>query len=86
MFNFFKHRTVSDLFNDANKTYSVPPMPEVTLPASTCHYTVGTTTDGKTILRVGDGYYMSLTMNEAGTRQLIRILEATLPEGDEVKE
>lgn len=50
----------------------VPPKPKEAL------YTVGTTDDGKTVLKVGDGYTVTLTMNDAAVRQMIRLLEATL--------
>ena len=44
-------------------------------------YTVGVDNDDKTVLKVSfNGSTITLTMNEAGTRQLIRLLEATLPE------
>ena len=79
MFNIFKHRTVGDLMNEATANYKVPPAPPRPQPFSTCHYTVGTTTDGMTVLKVGA---TTLTLNEVGTHQLIRMLVATLPEGD----
>lgn len=45
-------------------------------------YQVGVTNDGRTTLRVGDATAITLTMNEVATRQLIRLLEATLPKCD----
>ena len=47
-----------------------------------CPYTVGISQDGSTVLRIesADSFTsISLTMNEAATRQLIRLLESTLP-------
>ena len=70
-----------DIFERINKV--VPPIPVVKPPEpeSKCHYTVGTTTDGMTVLKVGDGRTtITLTMCEVGIRQLIRMLEATLQE------
>lgn len=62
---------VVPLYNYTTPTI-VPPAPKVV------HYTVGTTTDGQTVLKVGDGYTVTLTMNDPAVRQLIRLLEATL--------
>lgn len=49
------------------------------------HYTVGTNDFGDTVLTMhGDyGGQMSLTMNPAATVQLIKMLEASLPDVDE---
>jgi len=47
-------------------------------------YSVGITEDGRTVLTLGDeGYTSKLTMNYDGVIQLIRLLEATLPEYEE---
>lgn len=48
------------------------------------HYTIGTNDFGNTVLKMhGDGgYTLTLTMNEAATLQMIRMLEASLPEND----
>lgn len=44
-------------------------------------YTVGVDNDAQTVLKVScNGSVITMTMGEAGTRQLIRLLEATLPE------
>ena len=46
------------------------------------YYRIGITSDGGTTLtlRSGGGTTMTLTMNAASVRQMIRLLEATLPE------
>lgn len=87
MFNPFQRKTAKDFMEDAKETYGlpdttqVPPMPEVKPPKDECLYTVGTTQSGKTVLKVGDGYgTMTLIMNGPATRQMIRMLEATLTE------
>jgi hypothetical protein len=50
-------------------------------------YSVGITEDGRTVLTLGDeGYTSKHTMNYDGVIQLIRLLEATLPELPEYKE
>ena len=50
-------------------------------------YSVGITEDGRTVLTLGDeGYTSKLTMNYDGVIQLIRLLEATLPEYKEEKD
>jgi hypothetical protein len=44
-------------------------------------YSVGINDEGNTVLTLGDqGYTSKLTMNYDGVIQLIRLLEATLPE------
>jgi hypothetical protein len=44
-------------------------------------YSVGINDEGNTVLTLGDqGYTSKLTMNYAGVIQMIRLLEATLPE------
>lgn len=50
-----------------------------------CPYSVGTTTDGRTVLKVHDesGFTtITLVMNEHATLQMIRMLESTLPAHD----
>jgi hypothetical protein len=50
-------------------------------------YSVGITEDGRTVLTLGDeGYTSKLTMTYDGVIQLIRLLEATLPEYKEEKD
>jgi len=50
-------------------------------------YSVGITEDGRTVLTLGEqGYTSKLTMNYEGVIQLIRLLEATLPEYKEEKD
>ena len=61
------------------------PMPEVK-PAKVSEdgYTVGVNNEGSTVLKMTTSYNtVTLTMNEFGTRQLIRLLEATLTEEEE---
>jgi len=50
-------------------------------------YSVGINEDGNTVLTLGDqGYTSKLTMTYAGVIQMIRLLEATLPEYKEEDE
>ena len=49
-------------------------------------YTVGLDEEGNTILKVGTDFTTTLTMTHAGVIQLIRLLEATLPEYKEEKD
>jgi hypothetical protein len=50
-------------------------------------YSVGINEEGKTVLTLGEqGYTSKLTMNYDGVIQLIRLLEATLPEYKEEKD
>ena len=92
MFDFFNRRTSKDFMDEAKEKYgvtlpkdtdSIATEPKSKGIADDCLYTVGTTPSGQTVLKIGDGYStMTLTMNDAATRQMIRMLEATLPEGD----
>lgn len=48
-------------------------------------YQVGRTLDNRITLRIGDNYsHSTLIMNEEGVRRLIRLLEATLLEDEDV--
>lgn len=50
-------------------------------------YSVGFTEDNRTVLKLTyKGTTTSLTMNADGVRQMIRLLEATLPEDDDFNE
>lgn len=78
MFNIFPRKTAKDFMEQAQETYKVP---ESKPAKDDCLYTVGTTQSGQTVLKIGDGYStMTLTMNDAAVRQMIRLLEATLEE------
>ena len=47
-------------------------------------YSVGKTEQGKTTLSIGmDGYTYTLTMTDAGCRQLIRMLEAAMDDEED---
>ena len=78
MFNFFKTRK-------ENREKLMERIKDSEYVAAECHYTVGTDIDDKIVLRVGGDVYntMTLTMNDAATRQLIRMLTAALPEQEE---
>jgi len=75
MFDFFNRKTAQDFIEDAKETYQAP------APKDDCLYSVGTTQSGQTVLKISDGYStITLTMNDASVRQMIRLLEATLDE------
>ena len=83
-FDFFSPRK----YNTKVETplWQVPIIPD--RPAETAMsdsgYTVGVDNDAQTVLKVScNGSTITLTMGEAGTRQLIRLLEATLPEDED---
>jgi hypothetical protein len=61
------------------------PMPEIKpAKASEDGYTVGVNNEGSTVLKMTTNYTtVTLTMNEYGTRQLIKLLQATLTEEEE---
>lgn len=90
MFNFFNRKTKKHFTEQPKENCGLPiakefpPMPEIKENADECPYTVGRTNTGKTVLKIGEGYRMvTVTMNDSATRQLIRMLEATLT--DDVK-
>ena len=86
MFDWFKSRTAKD-YIDASKEASnvyklpepklVPPMPQVEPPKhDPVAYRIGKTEEGKVTLSLGDYPQTTVTMNNAGVDQLIRMLEA----------
>ena len=80
MFNLFKTRPVVDT---EWKSIPMPPVKPAKV-ASENGYTVGVDLSGSTVLKLNyDGQISTLTMNTAGTRQLIKLLEATLIEEED---
>jgi hypothetical protein len=86
MFDWIKSRTAKD-YIDASKEASnvyklpepklVPPMPQVEPPKhDPVAYRIGKTEEGKVTLSLGDYPQTTVTMNNAGVDQLIRMLEA----------
>ena len=68
--------------------YIDPAMPKVkpVMSAPENGYTVGVSKDGSTVLKLTcDNQTVTLTMTAIGTRQLIRMLETTITEEEEVK-
>lgn len=49
-------------------------------PEKDYYYTVGTSNDGRVVLRLNDDVGTTLTMNTMATKQLIKMLETALPE------
>jgi hypothetical protein len=75
MFDFFKRQTAEDYKQFAEDIYKVPP---VMLPVLKENYRVGCTADGMTTLTLMDNALtMTLTLNQVGCEQLIRVLRAT---------
>jgi len=84
-FDFFGRRKYATKVTET-PLWQVPIIPD--RPAETAMsdsgYTVGVDNDAQTVLKVScNGSTITLTMGEAGTRQLIRLLEATLPEDED---
>jgi peroxiredoxin len=70
------------------KESTMPEVPKAQTPTvdnSRDFYRIGVTNDGRTILTVisDGGFALSLWLNSAGVRQMIRLLEATLSEDDD---
>jgi hypothetical protein len=77
-----------DMFKSSKEDYHVPtPTPlidSVKVPSN--GYTVGLDDENNTVLKLHVGAaYTTMTLSPTGTRQLIRMLEATLPESDDWK-
>jgi hypothetical protein len=84
MFDFFSRRKYDTKVE--TPLWATPIIPDT--PAETAMsesgYTVGVDSNAQTVLKVScNGSVITLTMGEAGTRQLIRLLEATLPEDED---
>jgi hypothetical protein len=79
MFNLFGRKTVKDFEAEAKETYSVPEVKSIDAPKEPKeNYRVGCTADGMTTLTLMDNALtMTLTLNQAGCKQLIRMLEST---------
>jgi len=79
MFSFFKKKTPAEKLLDAiiPKPTALPPLPERQVEADQPVYQIGKTPNGKTTLRMQNNYgHTTLTMNNDGVDQLIRMLEA----------
>jgi hypothetical protein len=77
-----------NMFKSSKDNYHVPtPTPlidSVKVPSN--GYTVGLDDENNTVLKLHVGAaYTTMTLSPTGTRQLIRMLEATLPESDDWK-
>lgn len=85
MFDFFRRRTAKELIEQANETYGLPepvkvpamPTPKPKEPQE--HYRIGARPDGMTTITMLDhnGFSMTLTMNQSGCEQMIRMIRAT---------
>lgn len=83
MFNIFRKSTVEDFKKESMDTYKTPVVQEPEKPSYPV-YQVGKLADGRISLRVGNEYTSgTLTMNDFGARQLIRMLEAAMEESDD---
>jgi hypothetical protein len=79
VFNLFGRKTVKDFEAEAKETYSVSEVKPINVPKDPKeNYRVGCTADGMTTLTLMDNALtMTLTLNQAGCKQLIRMLEST---------
>ena len=83
MFNFFN--TASD-YKEAAKDYQTTPLVDSVPISNKNGYTVGMDDDNNTVLKLNVGNAVTtMTLSPTGTRQLIRMLKATLPEEDDWK-
>lgn len=81
MFDLFRNRTTKELLEEAKESYMVQEFaPEDT--ATDALYMVGNDSAGRVQLRVGYSTSITLTLNAASVRHLIRQLEAAIMEED----
>lgn len=88
MLDFFRRRTVTEYLKQAKETYNLPeptkvsdmPKPKTKEPQE--HYRIGARPDGMTTITMLDhnGFSMTLTLNQSGCEQLIRMIRATYAE------
>lgn len=81
MFNLFKSRQkyVEELMDEIKDAGNVEPATAKLPPPSNPVYQIGRTEDGRTTLRIGDGYaHSTLTMNASAVNRLIRMLEVAV--------
>jgi hypothetical protein len=84
MFDFFSRRKYDTKVETPLWTTPIIPDTPAETAMSESGYTVGVDSNAQTVLKVScNGSVITLTMGEAGTRQLIRLLEATLPEDED---
>ncbi len=83
MFDFFRKKTAKEFIEEAKETYGLPEvkpieMPPVEIPKQDqVVYRIGKTQEGKVTLSLGEWGGVSITMNNAGVDQLIRMLESS---------
>jgi hypothetical protein len=81
MFNFFKSKTAKEFKEEAEETYKAPGTScaaPLELPKhDQVVYRIGKTQEGKVTLSLGEWGGVSITMNNAGVDQLIRMLESS---------
>jgi len=83
MFNIFNKATD---YNEAAKDYLSTPLVDSVPVSNKNGYTVGMDDENNTVLKLHVGAaYTTMTLSPSGTRQLIRMLKATLPEEDDWK-
>lgn len=60
------------------------PLPTIEILKPSGNYSIGIADDGSTMLTLyqSTGLSMTLTLNDVGTKQLIKLLTATLPEDE----
>lgn len=94
MFDFLRRRTAKEFIAEAKETYSLPETPKVpVMPAIKSEekeskevYRIGARPDGLTTITLMDsgGFSMTLSLNQSGCEQMIRMIRATyLPAGPE---
>jgi hypothetical protein len=77
MFDFFRKRTAKEFIAEANENYMPPTVEPIAVPKrGVVAYRVGKTEDGKVTLSLGEYSDSTVTMNNDGVNQLIRMLEA----------
>ena len=86
MFDLFRSRTAKEFIEEAKDKYMVPEVQPSVPQVKDAVYMVGNSEDGRVQLRVGYPTSITLTMNNASVRHLIRQLEAAMMEDERLEE
>lgn len=85
IFDFFKTSDYKDYKEEA-MDYNTTPLVDSVKVSPKHDYSVGIDYEGNTVLKLYSGNTaMSMTLSQSGVRQLVRMLEATLPDADDWK-
>lgn len=86
MFDFFRSKTRDEYIEEGRRIYGVPEQPQRSEPVKAKepqeYYRIGARPDGMTTITLmsDNGMAMTLSLNQSGCEQMIRMIRATYPE------